>query len=231
MGLEIFYDLHAPASWDRLRVRRTVRAARQHALTVGFQEVNRVQINDPSHPRTMGVRHLPKDLPYLAAEAEDGWFFRTWPGEGCETALFGLCKFPAQVSAEGHTVAFGWGGGWHFHSWCKTQYADVVSRAHFLKCHLGIISILDFFRAEGCRVQVRDGGDFWKSRRVETLTRHLERMHAIVAAVAGAVKDAGESSAGRFVAPIARHPQFERLEATGHVLLAQKRRRKHSKQK
>src|SRR5688500_4177268 len=109
MGLEIFYDLHAPASWDRSRVRRTVAAAREHALTLGFQEVDKVKVNDRSNPRTMGVRRLPKDSPYLAAKAEDGWFFRTWPGEGCETALFGLCRFPARVLADGRNVAFGWG--------------------------------------------------------------------------------------------------------------------------
>ena len=228
MGLEIFYDLHTPKSWNQLRVRQTVAAARQHALSVGFQEVDKIERNDPSHPRSMGVRRCPKDLTYLSADAVDGWFFRTWPGEGCETALFGLCKFPARVMSEGRSVAFGWGEGWHFHSWCKTQYADLVSRAHFLKCHLGVISILDFLRAEGCRVYVRDGGDFWKSRRVERLTTRLEEMHAMVAAFAGAIKDAGQGSGGQFVAPIAGHPQFEHLEATGHALLARKRRRKQS---
>ena len=231
MGLEIFYDLHAPPSWDQLRVRRTVTAAREHALTLDFQEAGEVKRNDPAHPRTMGVRRLPKDVSCLAANAEDGWFFRTWPGEGCETALFGLSKFPARVVAGGRNVPFGWGAGWHFHSWCKTQYADLVSRAHFLKCHLGVISMLDFFRASGCRVQVRDGGDYWKSRRVERLAARLERMHAMAAAVAGAIKDAGEGSGGQFVAPIARHPHFERLEATGHTLLARKRSRKKSEQK
>src|ERR1041385_2663077 len=159
MGLEIFYDLHAPGSWSALKVRRTVMAARQHALTLGFELVDEVERNDPGHPRTMGVRRRPKNLGYVSADAEDGWFFRTWSGQRCETAVFGLCRFPARVTVKGVSVAFGWGNGWHFHSWCKTQYADLVSRAHFLKCHLGVISILDFFRGEGCRVYARDGGE------------------------------------------------------------------------
>lgn len=222
MGLEIFYDLHTPATWDRTKVRSAVLAARRHAMTLGFKEVNPVKRNDPARPRTMGVRRLPKDL-YVTADAEDGWFFRTWPGEGCETAIFGLCRFPAHVKVEGRSIAFGWGAGWHFHDGCKTQYADLVSRAHFLKCHLGIISILDFFRAEGCVVRVRDGGDFWKSRRVERLTRRLEEMHAAVAAVAGVFKDAADGLPGAVIAPITMRADFERLEARGRAQLGRRR--------
>lgn len=233
MGLEIFYDLHTPPVWDAARVRGAVLAARRQALTVGFAEVGEVKRNDPDHPRTMGVRRLPKNFPrpYLSATAKDGWFFRTWPGEGCETAIFGLCRFPARVEVENRSVAFGWGAGWHFHSWCKTQYADLVSREHFLKCHLGVIAVLDFFRAEGCLVRVRDGGDYWKSRRVERLAGRLQQMHAVVAAVVGGIKDASENVAGQFIAPIAQHPQFEHLEAQGHAMMARKRRRKTARKK
>lgn len=41
------------AGRDRVRVRQTVRAARQHALTLGLEEVNKVESNDPDKPRTM----------------------------------------------------------------------------------------------------------------------------------------------------------------------------------
>lgn len=233
MGLEIFYDLHAPASWNASKVRRVVEAARKHALTLGFAEVNEVIRNDPKHPRTMGVKRPPKDADFVRAEAIDGWFFRSWPGERCETAIFGLCKFPPRVSVGDRSVAFGWGDGWHFHTWCKTQYAEMVSRAHFLKCHLGVIWVLDFFRSEGCRVAVRDGGDYWKSRRIERLIKRLEEMHARVAAVAGAFKDASEGSGGQVVSPIVEHPRFEKLEAEGLSLFQQRRkpRRKQNPQK
>jgi hypothetical protein len=218
MGLEIFYDLHTPEAWTQSKVRQTVLAARRHALAVGFHEGNQVERNNPLHPRTMGVRRLPKDLHWLSADAEDGWYFRTWPGEGCKTAIFGLCKFPARIMSGERSIAFGWGDGWHFHAGCKTQYADMVSRA----------SILDSFQSAGCKVHVRDGGDFWKSRRVERLTSRLQDMHAVVAAIAGAIKDADENPGGQFIAPIARHPNFEHLEAKGLTLLNQNHRRKPS---
>jgi hypothetical protein len=227
MGLEIFYDLHAPA-WNHSKVRQIVLAARRHASTLGFEEVDQMKRNDPARPQTMGVRRSRSDLGYVSASAEDGWFFRTWPGEGCETAIFGLCRFPARVHIDGRTIAFGWGEGWHFHSGCKTQYADLVSRAHFLKCHLGIISILEFFQSAGCLVRVRDGGDFWKTRRVERLTRRLENMHAVVAAVAGTFKDAADNLPGKIIAPITRRADFERLEAEGRMLLARRAARKQS---
>jgi hypothetical protein len=47
-----------------------------------------------------------------------------------------------------------------------------------------------------------------------------------VAAVGGAMKDAGENSEGQIIAPIIGHPQFERMEATGQELFRQTRKRK-----
>jgi hypothetical protein len=160
---------------------------------------------------------------YLAVDAESGWFFRTWPGERCETAFFGLCRFPGCIVKDGLSIGTGYGKGWHYHTWCKTQYADVVSRAHFLKCHLGVIQILDCLKRSGLVVNVRDGGDYWRSRKLERLIKRLEEMHCAVAALAGAVKDAAESLPGSIVAPITAHKSFERLEAKGVEVMRRKR--------
>lgn len=224
MGLEIYYDLHAPVRWRVERVRDAVEAARRFALTLDFAEVDGIKANDPEQPQRITVRRVPDDFPrpYLSAQAEAGWYFRTWPGERCETAFFGLCHFPARVECEGRSVPLGWGAGWHYHSSCKTQYADLISRDHFLKCHLGLIAILDFFRDCGVRVRVRDGGGYWKSRSEGLLTQRLEDMHAMVAAVTGAFKDAAEGVAGQTISPISQRKDFEHLEAKGRKILRQK---------
>ena len=223
MGLEIFYDIHAPDDWSSGRIRSVLSKARDVALGLGFAEVGKVEPNDPDCPKSICLKHCPKQYSYLAVDAESGWFFRTWPGERCETAFFGLCRFPGCIVKDGLSIGTGYGKGWHYHTWCKTQYADVVSRAHFLKCHLGIIQILDCLKRSGLVVNVRDGGDYWKSRKLERLIKRLEDMHCAVAAVAGAVKDAAESLPGAVVAPITAHKNFERLEAKGVEVMRRRR--------
>ena len=99
-----------------------------------------------------------------------------------------------------------------------------------MKCHLGIIAILDFFRDCGVRVRVRDGGGYWKSRSERLLSERLEDMHAMVAAVTGTFKDAAEGMDGQTIAPISERKDFERLEARGREILGQNRRRKTRKQ-
>lgn len=232
MGLEIYYDLHAPATWHADRVRETIESARRFALTLDFAEVDVVKPNDPEQPQHIIVRRVPDDFPRpcLSALAEAGWYFRTWPGERCETAFFGLCHFPSRVECEGRSVPLGWGSGWHYHSSCKTQYADLASRDYFLKCHLGVIAILDFFRDCGCRVRVRDGGGYWKSRSERLLFKRLEDMHAMVAAVTGAFKDATEGMEGQTIAPISERNDFERLEARGREMFRRNRRKRVRKQ-
>ena len=72
-------------------------------------------------------------------------------------------------------------------------------------------------RAFGVRVRIRDDGGYWPRRSVPTLRRKLDEMNGLVAAVAGAFKDAAEESGrgGKLTAPILEHPQFERLELAG----------------
>ncbi len=223
MGLEIFCDLHAPADWHRDRVLAAIEVAHQTAVGLDFAEVDPIVPNLQDCPETISVQDAPDSLHGLRAKAEDGWIFRTWPGEGCETALFGLCRFPGTVMAGDRLIPTGWGEGWHHHTWCKTQYADRISRGHFLKCHLGIIAILDAFRSAGIEVNVRDGSGFWDHRDQDELIRQLDEWNGTVAAVAGAFKDALDQSAGRVVSPIFSAPDFEHLEAQGHETLRRKR--------
>jgi hypothetical protein len=189
MGLEIFYDLHAPADWPNARVQDVVEKVHDLSLVLGFAEVDPVLPNDPDESKTLLVKDA-SDVALLLprVSSTEGWFFRAWPGEGCETALFGLCYFPRIVTVNGVEMATGWGEGWHFHTWCKTQYADRVSREHFLKCHRGVIAILDAFHANGVEVNARDGSGYWEHRDDAKLLEQLDDWNRIVAATAGATR-------------------------------------------
>jgi len=225
MGLEIFYDLHAPANWPNGRVQDIVERVRDFALTLGFAEVDSVLPNNPDAPKTLVIKDPSDAVLPPSVDSTEGWSFRTWPGEGCETALFGLCRFPGNVAVNEVETPTGWGEGWHYHTWCKTQYADRVSREHFLKCHQGVIAILDAFRAEGVEVNVRDGSGYWEHRDDTKLVKQLDDWNRTVAAVAGAIKDAADGSHGTVVSPIFSAPDFERMEAQGHEVIHRNRKK------
>ena len=222
MGLEIFYDLHAPITFACDRVRSAVECVRDIASELSFAEVGSVVAHDPNYPKTLGIKDGPEEYLHLRVTAVDGWYFRTWPGEGCETAFFGLCLFPGTIVHEGKEVPTGWGEGWHYHSWCKTQYADRVSREHFLRCHRGVVAVLDAFRVMGVAVNARDASGYWQQRDLAALERSVNEWNGIVAAVAGAVKDALDDSAGSVVSPMFAKSDFERLEAEGREIMRRK---------
>jgi hypothetical protein len=100
---------------------------------------------------------------------------------------------------------------------CKTQYASEHGWEHFLRCHKMILSTLKFWRQMGVAVEVSDEGGYWETGSEKKLRDTLQSYNGLIAAVAGAFKDAGEASGkGHSVeAPIFAHGDFERLEAQG----------------
>ena len=93
---------------------------------------------------------------------------------------------------------------------------------NFLRCHLGVVALLDEAKRLGCLASVSDEGDFWETRSLERLTREIGEQSAMLAGFLGALKDAmGQVpvGAGTVEAPIAAYPKFEHLEAEGQRLL------------
>ncbi len=68
----------------------------------------------------------------------------------------------------------------------------------------------------GLTVEIQDEGDFWLGRRLDLLRKDLDEMNDLVAAAAGALKDASQEGQS----PIFAHQHFERLEAEGAVRVA-----------
>ena len=149
--------------------------------------------------------------------------FQTQPGDGCEPANFGLCRYPAFLEVEDQRpgrstrkrrVKTGL-TGWCWGSFCKTQYAsnpECGGVENFLRCHLSVIALLDFAKLLRVLEHVKDEGDYWEARDVEALAKEVGTWNEMIAAFAGQFKD---SLGAGVVSEIANFPNFEHLEARG----------------
>ncbi len=149
--------------------------------------------------------------------------FETQPGEGCEPANFGLCRYPAFIEVAdqrpGHSLQkrrLKTGlTGWCWSSFCKTQYASNPACGgvqNFLRCHLSVIALLDFAKSLGMVEGVSDEGNYWETRDVEALAREVGSWNEMIAGFAGQLKDA---LGANVVSEIAKFHNFEPLEARG----------------
>jgi len=143
--------------------------------------------------------------------------FTTWPGEGCEEANFGLCRFPAVVETMDGPLKTRL-SGWRWCTFCKTEYSNNPNCGglpNFLQCHLSVIALLDKAKALGCLDHVSDEGEFWEKRDLQALSMQVGLSDQMIAAFGGLLKDlSGDGSLG-VESAVGKYPDFERLEATG----------------
>jgi hypothetical protein len=226
MGLTLHYRLSSP-SQPTSKVRSLLQSLRTHALSLPFLSVsNLIELEgedclfDPSNREaphawlniqtTRFLMHEKGDVITAAGEFHPIHIiaFTVDPAEGSEQANFGLCRYPGSA-------------GWSWSSFCKTQYASNPSTgdvANFLKCHLGLINLLDKARELKILGEVHDEGKYWQNRDVEALIKEVGMWNRMVAGLYGQVRDAVEKAGGDpagLVAEIAKFKDFERLEAEG----------------
>ena len=254
MGLTIHYRLSLPENILLPDVRQKVGALRQVCLDLPFKEVGEMQefkdaeCNFERLPREHPQRWflIQSDIfvsykygsggkPCRVESCEDGCYshsvlpqqivgFSTWPGEGCEEANVGLCRFPKTVMVPNklrnkqHRLAVS-DGKWSWHSFCKTQYAnspDCGGVGNFLRCHLSVVAMLDAAKKLGFDVTVNDEGGYWEKRDLQALVKEIGQWDQFIAAFGGALKDATSMT---LEAPILTRKDFEKLEAEGQALL------------
>ena len=90
--------------------------------------------------------------------------------------------------------------------------------ANFLKCHLGLIAVLDKAREMEILGEVHDEGKYWQNRDVEALVKEVGMWNRMIAGFYGQLRDGVEAAGGdprAIVAEIAKFRDFERLEAEG----------------
>src|ERR1043166_6117068 len=96
-----------------------------------------------------------EDAPALVGDVGTAKGFFVDPGDGCETATFGFLR---RADEQGEHRE------WFWYCFCKTQYASVVSEDHFVKCHTGLVAILDVAARLGIDIVVRDETHYWETR-------------------------------------------------------------------
>lgn len=214
MGLTIHYELRLPASTSRESAEK-LRELHAFATTQRFEKLSDLFLDDDVNANTdSGWRQFFRFLASLVAESFDGeastivgdpdtaMGFLVNPGQGCETAGFGLQR---------RTDVIGKHGEWFWTGFCKTQYASNIAEEHFVACHTSLVRLLEHAVVCGFEVVVEDEGQYWQTRDEAQLVAHVRGMNTLVAGVAGQFSDAfGDEH--KVHAPIFEHPRFERLE-------------------
>ena len=232
MGLTIHYQFKHDA--HDIPARPILEQLRQTALDLPFAEVGElVEINGDQCDYQK--RELGDPLRWLLIQAGGSVYldqhspirvpathliaFSTWPGEGCEEANFGLCRYPATTMHQGKRIQTGL-SGWRWRSFCKTQYASDPSCGgveNFLRCHLLVVAMLDKAKELGVLERVSDEGNFWEKRDVKALAEEVGSWNGMIAAFAGKLKDAlGDG----VQSPITEFENFEQLEQAGQSELS-----------
>jgi hypothetical protein len=235
MGLSIHYGLTTDLA-ETADIRRLVEAVRQFTLDLPLESVGEVVEftagdDEPDDETDRWLRIQSESYvqigdSYHSVAPTHGFAFSTWPGAGCEPAHFGFCTYPEFGDVQGERLPTG-RPGWSWRSACKTQYASNPSCGgvqHFLRCHLAVVKILDFFQAtELTEVEVSDDSGYWKQRDLEALVREIGKWNELIAGFAGKLKD---TLGPTIEAAITAFANFEHLEAKGLERLSDLRRKK-----
>ena len=231
MGLTVHFQFTAAASVTAARAEEIV--ASLHTLALGFKREGFVDNVLPIASDVETLEQFACDWLILPVPGEEdtstgaeilpkaGWIFLISVGAGCEPLRLGLCRYPDTVRYGGMELATGKPAHWRISGFCKTQYASVHGWEHFKRCHCTVVHLLAAGQAPDLRVEISDEGAYWPSRSLSMLRENLDRMNGLVAATAGALKDAVEKP-GAIQSPIFEHKNFEHLEAEGapHVAAA-----------
>ena len=131
MGSTIHYRLYVPRRLARAVVRDLVERTALYARKIGCAEVSEVMQVEADTPGTFWhvllERHGERTLRSIPANR--GWVVNVWPGEGCESALFGLCQYPVKTPHITCDVLTGAGSGWDFKGYCKATAIAATARS------------------------------------------------------------------------------------------------------
>lgn len=131
--------------------------------------------------------------------------FHIWPGEGADSAPFGLALHPRTINAR----TCPWGRvdgfktrpkGWLWSGCCKTGYAGYPENGgveNFLRCHLPLVRMLDHARAMGILDDAVDESGFWAGRDFADLVTYMGGSEDMIRDLARQFKHlAGEGANG-----------------------------------
>src|SRR3989442_242121 len=107
MGLTIHYQLSVRKRLFSAAVRELAQRTALYARKIGCLEVGEIMRVEADTPFTgLFVRAgREEDGCFGTVPAKCGWVVGVAPGEGCETALFGLCQYPRRIPFRAGSIA------------------------------------------------------------------------------------------------------------------------------
>jgi hypothetical protein len=237
MGLTISYSLAAKVELPK-DARGLVEKLRQHAHDLPFSEVGEI-IEACGEPAAYDPDHFDRDdeskwLKIQAChllELSDSYAriapdhliaFTVFPGDGCEPANLGLCRYPKEILHNGKRFKTKL-DGWRWSSFCKTQYASNPACGgldNFVRCHIGLVKLLDRAAEIGILAKVSDEGGYFEKRDAAELVTEIDDWNKMIAGAVGTLKDTLQSlghDSRSFLSEITKYPDFEHLEAKGRT--------------
>lgn len=231
MGLTIHYGLKSDAA-NLDEAARLVQKLHVRATQLPLKKITEVitASGDDCDSERYDMKDIRRGLLLFAQDIriEDDRMFRappleaclfaTSPGEGCEYARFGLCRYPDvgipintkfsdSEELRSHDLA-----PWRFRGFCKTQYASNPAYGgidHFLECHGAVISMLDYAKDLGILSYVHDESRYWERRDNNTLTKAVMDANRTIA---GLVQGLKEGITEIIDAPIEEYPNIHDLQ-------------------
>ncbi len=230
MGLTVHFQLAAPVGVNAAGANEIVASLRRTAIKFwheGFVDDVLPVTSDPKTLRRFACDWLTLPVPGTENTSTGveilpaaGFLFCVNIGMDCEPLWLGLCHYPPMVFSQGKEYRIKKRAAWRLFGFSKTQFASRHGWGHFQRCHCAVVNLLAACRAPGLRVKISDEGEYWPRRSLARLRENLEQMNGLVAAAAGALKDAAGTEAGSVKSPIFAYKNFERLEAMGAPRLA-----------
>jgi hypothetical protein len=216
MGLTLCYRLTLPGKTDLDVVRQKLTALKDFAATLDFDDVlGPSEYTADELIEEAGSREIvPILVSVMCGDTPDFYgrqsseccalAFVVVPGEECEPAVFGFVAPGSRRSSRDDDLC---PGDWFWSGFCKTQYASIISDEHLVKCHLGLVRVLEHAATLGITVEVHDETGYWERRSTTELIKVTRDMNRLIARIAGEL-----ANKHRVDAPIFAHPDFEHLE-------------------
>jgi hypothetical protein len=169
MAISVYYELSASESFKDPDVVRVLEATRKRAIKQHFGVVSALnrQVADPrlsfciSNPHQSGA--------VIKVPPTSGFWFNIQLAHSSDSAIVGLCRFPAVVKFGGREIQTGLLEGWHFQGSCRTQNPVQRNFEEFKKRHAGLIDLLATLQEHEIEIDVEDDGDFWQGRNAAVL--------------------------------------------------------------
>lgn len=162
-----------------------------------------------------------------SAPPAEVWMFIIDVADGSEPATFALVKYPKTITVKNPAYPFGEGTpeefieiptgitGWHWKSFCKTQFASRNGILNFMRGHVGLVTFLDFVKKfTPLETEVSDDGNFWETRNLVNLSTEIQEWDEMLKGLASGFSEANSTSPIREWNPYDNEPPegLEKLE-------------------